>query len=222
VPHASKESLIGGRYQSCSSGEPAGLARYAVQARACSLSAHHHKAKQIMKPELIDVMQHQVQAIYHAVTGTDVPYVTPSDGGWVAPLEEVTRRFAELETLVRSDPFASELVPPFSFTPPLDVFTTDDQIVVELAVPGVDEDDVSVEVVDGIVIVSGFRRAPTRPRLFSHAEIPQGPFYRAFRVPLSVHPEPDCVLDRGLLRIQLTRKSNDHHEGDQGNATVTS
>jgi HSP20 family protein len=175
-----------------------------------------------MKPELIDVMQDQVRTIYHAVTGTDVPYVTPSNGEWVAPLDEVTRRFAELETLVRSDPFASELVPPFSFTPPLDVFTTHEHIVVELAVPGVDEDDVAVEVADGMVIVSGFRRAPTRPRLFSHAEIPQGPFYRAFRVPLSVQPEPDCVLERGLLRIQLKRKLNDQQEGDQGHATVTS
>jgi HSP20 family protein len=184
-------------------------------------STNHHKANS-MKPELIDVMQHQVQTIYHAVTGTDVPYVTPSNGEWVAPLDEVTRRFAELETLVRSDPFASELVPPFSFTPPLDVFTTDDAIVVELAVPGVDEDDLSVEVAGGMVIVSGFRRAPTRPRLFSHAEIPQGPFYRAFRVPLSVEPEPEYVLERGLLRIQLKRKSNDHLEGDQRNATVTS
>jgi len=89
-------------------------------------------------------------------------------------------------------------------------------------VPGVDEEDVAVEVVEGIVIVSGFRRAATRPRLFSHAEIPQGPFYRAFRVPLSVQPEPDCVLDRGLLRIHLKRKPNDHHEGDQGHATATS
>jgi HSP20 family molecular chaperone IbpA len=175
-----------------------------------------------MKRELIDVMQHQVGTIYHALTGTDVPYVKPSNGEWDAPLEEVTRRFAELETLVRGDPFASELVPPFSFTPPLDVFTTGDHIVVELAVPGVDQDDLTVEVTDGMVIVSGVRRAPTGPRLFSHAEIPQGTFYRAFRIPLSVQPEPDCVLERGLLRIQLKRKSNDHQEGDQGNATGTS
>ena len=88
-----------------------------------------------MRPELIAVMRDQVRTIHRAVTGADAVLAEPSNGEWDAPVEEVTRRFAELETLVRGDPFASELVPPFSFTPPLDVFSDRDHIIVELAVP---------------------------------------------------------------------------------------
>src|SRR5215813_13891727 len=145
-----------------------------------------------MRPELIDVMQNQVRTIYRAVTGAEVPEPQPSNASSEAPVEEVTRRFAELETLVRGNPFVSELVPPFSFTPSLDAFCVGDQVVVELAVPGVDRSDLNVELSDGTFIISGLRRTPSASAngSFSHAEIPRGPFYRAFRVPIAVQPDP--------------------------------
>ncbi len=162
-----------------------------------------------MQPELIDVMQDQVRTIYRALTGTNIPESESSSSQAVAPVEEVTRRFAELESLARADPFVSELVPPFSFTPPLDAFQSRDHIVVELAVPGVDRSDLNVEFSDGMLVISGFRRPSTASgeRTFSHAEIPRGPFYRAFRVQLPIEPEPDVMLERGVLRILLKRRT---------------
>jgi HSP20 family protein len=173
-----------------------------------------------MRPELIAVMRDQVRTIHRAVTGADAVLAEPSNGEWDAPVEEVTRRFAELETLVRGDPFASELVPPFSFTPPLDVFSNGEHIVVELAVPGVERADLIVEMMDEWVVVSGLRRTPSSPCLFSHAEIPRGPFFRAFRVPVAVQPDPDFDLERGLLRIRLKRTKS-REEGEQKHATAT-
>jgi HSP20 family molecular chaperone IbpA len=160
-----------------------------------------------MRTELIDVMQDQVRTIYRAVTGTDVPEPESSGPPSDTPFEEVTRRFVELEALARTDPFVSELVPPFSFTPPLDAFCHGDQIVVELAVPGVERDDLHVEIADGMIVISGVRRTQSdnRHKFFSHAEIPRGPFYREFHVPVAVHPQPDVTLERGLLRIQLNK-----------------
>lgn len=167
-----------------------------------------------MRAELIDVMQDQVRTIYRALTGTNIPESQPSIPQADAPLEDVTRRFVELETLARTDPFLSELVPPFSFTPSLDAFCNGDQIVVELAVPGVDRNDLNVEVSDGTVVISGFRRAhaESNGKSFSHAEIPRGPFYREFRVPLPVEPDPEVILERGLLRIQLKRLHQTHRQ----------
>jgi HSP20 family molecular chaperone IbpA len=160
-----------------------------------------------MQSELIDVMNDQVRMIYRALTGTAIPEPAPPVGQAEVPLEQVTSRFVELETLARADPFVAELVPPFSFTPSLDATQSQDQIVVELAVPGVDRSDVNVEISNGMLIVSGLRRphAGSDAQTFSHAEIPRGPFYRAFRVPLPVQPEPDVNLERGLLRIQMKR-----------------
>ena len=167
-----------------------------------------------MRTELIDVMQDQVRTIYRALTGNNIPEIESSAPRPDAPLAEITRRFVELETVTRTDPFLSELVPPFSFTPPLDAFYSGDHVVVELAIPGVDRSDLNVEIVDGTVVISGVRRvhADFNGASFSHAEIPRGPFYRAFHVPLPVRPEPDVTLERGLLRIQLKRSSEPQRE----------
>lgn len=178
-----------------------------------------------MKPELIDLMQEQVRTIYRAATGADVPEFSTSStepGSSrdfpLSAFEEVTRRFAQLETLARSDPFVSELVPPFSFTPSLDAFCSEDRIVVELAVPGVDRHDLNVELAGGTIVISGVRRAESSAGHRSHSEIPRGSFYREFRVPVPIEPQPEVVLDRGLLRIELKRVANPQREGGNGHA----
>ena len=163
-----------------------------------------------MQQELIDLMHKQVRTIYRAVTGADIPEA-PVDLAPEMPLEEVTRRFVELETLARADPWVADRIPPFSFTPRLDVTANGEEIVVELAVPGVDRDDVSVGTTDELIMISGFRRdhAGLERLTFAHAEIPRGPFYREVRLPWPAQAEPDVDLDRGLLRIRLRKSPTD-------------
>lgn len=160
-----------------------------------------------MQAELIDAMKDQVRMIYRALTGTDIPEPQPEATQSEAPPDDViTKRFVELETLARRDPFVAEIVPPFSFTPSLDVIGDHDRILVELAVPGVDRGDVNVEIANGMLIVSGIRRPEAVDgQAFFHAEIPHGPFFRAFRVPVPIQPDTDVNLERGMLRIQLKR-----------------
>jgi HSP20 family molecular chaperone IbpA len=178
-----------------------------------------------MKPELIDVMQEQVRTIYRAATGTDVPEFSSSspeprspNGQTEAAFAELTVRFAQLETLVRSDPFISELVPPFSFTPSLDAFCSEERIVIEVAVPGVDRRDLNVELAGGTIVISGVRRTDSGVGHRSHSEIPRGSFYREFHVPVPIEPKPDVALERGLLRIELKRVANPLGEGGNGHA----
>lgn len=157
-----------------------------------------------MHPELIESMRDQVCTIYRAVTGTDMPTVEAADGEPEPALEEVTRSFAELEAMARTNPALSERVPPFSFSPRLDVFFDGEDLLIEAAVPGVDRKDVTVECAEGTIVISGIRRGRrgANERTYS-GEIPYGPFYRALRVPFPMEGEAAVDLDRGLLRVRL-------------------
>jgi len=75
-----------------------------------------------MHPDLIQIMRDQVCSIYRTVTGADMPAVGPADAEPAPSVEEVTRSFAALEALARISPTLAERIPPFSFTPQLDVF----------------------------------------------------------------------------------------------------
>jgi len=149
-------------------------------------------------------MRDQVCTIYRAVTGADLPTAEPATSEAEPSLEEITRSFAELEALARTSPVLSERVPPFSFTPPLDVFLDGEDLLIEAAVPGVDRQDVTVECADGTVVISGIRRGRhgSNERTYS-GEIPHGPFYRSLRVPFPMSGEAAVDLDRGLLRVRL-------------------
>lgn len=157
-----------------------------------------------MHPQLIEIMRDRVCMIYRALTGTDMPEAELSATQSEAPIEEVTRAFAELEALVRTDPRIAERVPPFSFTPPLDAILDRNDLVVEVAVPGIERDDVTVENADGMLVVSGIQRGPRGSTgTYSHAEIPRGPFYRSFRIPFPIDGEPAVDLEHGFLRVRL-------------------
>src|SRR5882724_6114043 len=177
----------------------------------------------VMHPELIEIMRDQVCTIYRAVTGTDMPTVEAADGEPEPPLEEVTRSFAELEAMARTNPALSERVPPFSFTPRLDIFLDGEDLLIEAAVPGVDRQDVTVECAEGTIVISGIRRGRhgSNERTYS-GEIPHGPFYRALRVPFPMSGEAAVDLDRGLLRVHLKGSpTKQEHAGGNTSAKVT-
>jgi HSP20 family protein len=157
-----------------------------------------------MHPELIEIMRDQVCTIYRAVTGANMPTVEATDGEPEPPTEEVTRSFAELEAMARTSPALSDRVPPFSFTPQLDVFLDGEDLLIEAAVPGVDRKDVTVECAEGTIVIAGIRRGHhgSTERTYS-GEIPHGPFYRAVRAPILVGGEAVVDLDQGLLRVRL-------------------
>lgn len=159
-----------------------------------------------MHPELIESMRDQACIIYRAVTGTDISTAQPPTSQSEAPLEEVTRSFAELEAMTRAIPSLAERVPPFSFMPPLDVILEEEEVLVEVAVPGIERADITVVCENDTLVISGIRRAQRAgERTYSHGEIPRGPFYRSFQVPFSVTGEPAVALERGLLRVRLKR-----------------
>lgn len=161
----------------------------------------------------VELMRDQVRAIYRALTGTDMPDTEqPAEQSAAqseVSMDEVARRFADLESLARRIPVVVERVPPFSFAPPIDAIDDGHELIIEVSVPGVREEDVSVEREDDLLTISGVRGGSraSNGRSYFLAEIPRGPFHRAVRLPYAIQSEPRMEVERGLIRIHLAKTS---------------
>jgi HSP20 family protein len=94
--------------------------------------------------------------------------------------------------------------------PPVDIVETDFDILITVALPGVDEDAVKISVDADTVLVVGFRRPSTFPRgsLVHRLEIPYGRFERQIsftgrRLQLS-----ESELARGCLSLKLSKQTS--------------
>ncbi len=94
------------------------------------------------------------------------------------------------------------------FRPNVDCYRADEPAAVTLVVelPGIDPDDVSIEVTDRIVLIAGVRRRPPLATRVSYRqmEIEYGPFQR--RVTLAEDVDPagaEATYERGLLTVVL-------------------
>ena len=72
-----------------------------------------------------------------------------------------------------------------SWEPPIDVLETDDELLIFVALPGVDPEDVEAVIADGVLIVSGQRTLPRelRDARIHRLELPQGRFERRIALP---------------------------------------
>jgi HSP20 family molecular chaperone IbpA len=160
-----------------------------------------------------ELMHDQVRAIYRALTGAPLPERDVHPTGPQLPpnvedLEIVTRRFAELESWARAIPPVAERVPPFAFTPALDVIEDDKELRIEAAVPGVTREEVRVELSGDHLTLSGIRQGvrAANGRIFRHAEIPRGPFHRAVTVPRELTAgTPRVEVQNGVVVIVLAK-----------------
>ena len=163
-----------------------------------------------MRDRRLELMHDHVRAIHRALTGEELPTrALPAGDVAVVTPEAVERRFAELERTVRGWPPIAERVPPFAFTPLLDVIEGERELVIELALPGVAPGDVVVALDDdGGLTVAGARggAAPSDGRRFLHAEQARGPFSRRLLLPAAVSGEPRVDGEHGVVRVRLAKQ----------------
>jgi len=95
-----------------------------------------------------------------------------------------------------------------AFLPPADVTVSDGDVVLTMDLPGVDAEQVELELVDGHLIVRGER---VRPQLaedtrYAHTERGFGRFERRIEVPRGVDPEKvTASMDNGVLSILVPK-----------------
>jgi HSP20 family protein len=92
------------------------------------------------------------------------------------------------------------------FVPPVDVWETETDVVIQLDVPGVKAEDLSAEVVEGQLIVTGERVAPDGAVRRYRSERWQGRFVRSFGVPTGIDGDRiSADYTDGVLRLTLPK-----------------
>lgn len=95
------------------------------------------------------------------------------------------------------------------WTPAVDIYETNDSVVVKAELPGVDKDQIAVEVKDGILSLRGERKFEKEVKEESYHRIERsyGGFQRSFSLPVSVDPNKVTARFKdGVLEVNLPKK----------------
>ena len=90
--------------------------------------------------------------------------------------------------------------------PPIDAYQADDGLVVQVELPGLAPEDVDVTVQDGVLMISGERRADTGvgEDAWVRRERPTGQFQRSFTLPEGVDPQHiQASFEHGVLQLHV-------------------
>ena len=94
------------------------------------------------------------------------------------------------------------------WVPPMDLVETDDHLVLRADLPGLDSDDVNIEVKDSVLTVSGERKTEHEERAdgFYRVERASGGFSRSMSLPQDVDAERiDASFDKGVLEVRIPK-----------------
>lgn len=95
---------------------------------------------------------------------------------------------------------------PAGWSPKIDVFERDNRLVTRVDLPGMKKEDVSVEVTDGHLALSGERKRETEEKKdnFYRTEREYGSFYRAVPLPEGVELEDvKATFSDGVLEVSV-------------------
>jgi HSP20 family protein len=87
---------------------------------------------------------------------------------------------------------------------PLDVIVDEDTYLVELIVPGLEPDDVDIEIIEKTIIIQGEFKAADEDLKFLRKERPAGKFRRVIRLPKLLDMEKtEANLQKGILSLRV-------------------
>jgi HSP20 family protein len=92
--------------------------------------------------------------------------------------------------------------------PAMDLVETGDHFVLRADLPGLGEDDVKIEVEDGVLTISGERRSEheSKSEGYHRVERAFGAFSRSLTLPQGVDPERiSAGFDRGVLEVRIPK-----------------
>lgn len=94
-----------------------------------------------------------------------------------------------------------------TWAPPVDVLETARELLIYVALPGVDACNVKTVIDDGVLVVSGQRvlPPPLRTATIHRLELPQGHFERRVPLPPGVYSRVDASNEHGCLVIRLEK-----------------
>lgn len=94
---------------------------------------------------------------------------------------------------------------------PLDVYATDDQVVIRAALPGIKPEDLSISVYENTVTLSGTIAGEQAPddAVWYLRELPTGTFRRAVTLPFPVDADhAEATFENGVVRVILPKAAS--------------
>ena len=94
------------------------------------------------------------------------------------------------------------------WVPAMDLVETDDHFVLRADLPGLSEGDVSIELEDRVLTVSGERKAEHKDRQEGYYRVERafGSFARSLTLPEGVDPDTvQASFDRGVLEVRIPK-----------------
>jgi len=93
--------------------------------------------------------------------------------------------------------------------PPVDIFEKEDGITIIMEIPGVSEEDIDLQITDGVLTVRGEKKLPYEKNNenFYRLERNFGKFARSFALPNSVDQNKvKASLKEGILKIEIGKR----------------
>ena len=97
-----------------------------------------------------------------------------------------------------------------SWTPPVDIYETDDKVVLKADLPGIDQKDIDLRIEDGMLVMKGERKFEREKSQedFHRIERPIGKFCRSFTLPRTLNQTAiQAELKNGVLEVILPKKA---------------
>ncbi len=95
------------------------------------------------------------------------------------------------------------------WTPAVDIYETDEAVIVKAELPGLDKNQIGVEVKDGILTLHGERKLEkeVKEENYHRIERTYGTFHRSFSLPSSVEQEKiGAKFKDGVLEVTLPKR----------------
>ena len=87
---------------------------------------------------------------------------------------------------------------------PLDVIAEENSYLIEMIVPGLEPDDVEIEIVEKTIVVSGEFKAADEDLKYMRRERPRGKFRRVVRLPKLLNMEKsEASIEKGILSLRV-------------------
>jgi HSP20 family protein len=110
------------------------------------------------------------------------------------------------------------------WVPAMDLVEEDDSLVLRADLPGMSEDDVDIEVKDGVLTVSGERKAEEKKQGEGYYRVERafGSFSRSLSIPEGIDPEQvSAQFDDGVLEVRIPKPAERKpHRVQIGKGTV--
>ena len=120
--------------------------------------------------------------------------------------------FRELASFFENftEPTGKDQLTAGTFVPPVDVYEDEHNLMLKLEIPGINEEDLDVQVENNTLTVKGERKfeKEEKEENFRRVERSYGSFTRSFTLPTTVDAEQVTAdYDRGVLKIRLAKKA---------------